>query len=114
MFAVIFEVTPLNEGRDGYLALAARLKSLLDNQPGLVSIERFQSLVQEDKLLSLSFWEDDASIGEWRNIMDHRSAQKKGKTALFKSYRIRVARIVRDYSDNDRDHAPGDSNQALL
>ncbi len=91
MYAVIFEVTPPEAGKK-YLEFAANLRKFLKNQPGFISIERFQSLVEENKVLSLSFWEDEASIETWRNVMDHRTAQKSGKDALFKSYRIRPLR----------------------
>ena len=79
-------------------------------QEGFISIERFQSLVEEGKILSLSFWEDEEAIKKWRNVMEHRVAQKKGKYELFESYRIRVAEVVRDYSKTDRNGAPSDSN----
>lgn len=112
MFAVIFEVTPEQEGKESYLQLAAGLRSFLENRDGFISIERFQSLVDESKLLSLSFWRDEAAIESWRNLLEHRMAQKQGKEVLFKSYRIRVAEVVRDYTDSDRNQAPADSLQA--
>lgn len=111
MYAVIFEVTPTTEGKDEYLKIAAELRDLLVNLDGFISIERFQSLVEEKKILSLSFWRDEESIAKWRNLLDHRSAQKAGKSALFESYRIRVAQVVRDYSDSKRDEAPNDSKR---
>jgi len=114
MYAVIFEVKPTEAGKADYLKFAANLRKFLENRPGFISIERFQSLVEENKVLSLSFWEDEASIEAWRNVADHRAAQKRGKGALFESYRIRVARVVRDYTDSDRDNAPVDSNASLL
>jgi len=116
MFAVIFEVKPTIRGKENYLNLAAGLKPLLEDQEGLLSIERFQSLVDEGKLLSLSFWSDEAAIAAiaaWRNVVEHRLAQKQGKEALFQSYRIRVAEVVRDYTDTERDEAPEDSKQRL-
>ena len=109
MFAVIFEVKPTKEGKKEYLEIAAYLRKFLENQEGLISIERFQSLTEEDKILSLSFWQDEEAITKWRNVLEHRSAQKKGKSQLFQSYRIRVAEVVRDYSKNERKQAPKDS-----
>ncbi len=103
MFGVIFEVKPTEAGKAEYLQLAANLKTLLENQTGCISIERFESLVEKGKLLSLSFWEDEASIESWRNMLENRSAQNSGKNALFDSYRIRVAEVIRDYTDSDRD-----------
>jgi len=114
MYAVIFEVTPKQDGKAQYLEFAANLRKFLENRPGFIAIERFQSLIDENKILSLSFWEDEASIEAWRNVMEHRTAQKRGKDSLFESYRIRVAQVVRDYTDSARGSAPADSNNALL
>lgn len=112
MFAVIFEVTPKQEGKESYLQLAAGLRSFLENRDGFISIERFQSLSDQNKLLSLSFWRDETAIESWRNLLEHRLAQKQGKESLFESYRIRVAEVVRDYTDSDRTQAPEDSVRA--
>ena len=113
MIAVIFEVIPKEEGKSEYLKIAAKLRSFLENRDGFISIERFQSLTEEGKILSLSFWRDENSIAEWRNVLEHRNAQKKGKESLFRSYRIRVAEVVRDYTETDRNEAPADSKSAL-
>jgi heme-degrading monooxygenase HmoA len=113
MLAVIFEVIPTEEGKPVYLKIAAKLRSFLENRDGFISIERFQSLTEEGKILSLSFWRDENSIAEWRNVLEHRNAQKKGKEFLFRSYRIRVAEVIRDYTGTDRNEAPADSKSAL-
>lgn len=113
MYAVIFEVIPSQQGQEEYLQLADGLRSFLENCDGFISIERFQSLVDDNKLLSLSFWRDEESITTWRNLLEHRLAQQKGKDALFQSYRIRVAEVVRDYTGVQRDEAPVDSNTYL-
>lgn len=109
MIAVIFEVTPSNEGKQEYLDIAARLREHLKEIPGFISIERFQSLNDENKILSLSFWKDEAAIARWRNLAQHRAAQAKGRRTLFEHYRIRVGHVVRDYSLEDRAQAPDDS-----
>lgn len=113
MLAVIFEVTPTVEGKAEYLEIAAELKTFLEGRDGFISIERFQSLVDEQKILSLSFWRDEEAVMAWRNLMEHREAQRKGKHQLFKSYRIRVAEVVRDYTADLREEAPADSNEVL-
>ncbi|MBF0383278.1 MAG: antibiotic biosynthesis monooxygenase [Magnetococcales bacterium] len=113
MFAVIFEVTPTTDGKKEYLEIAAELRKFLTKQKGFISIERFQSLVDENKILSLSFWQDEEAIKLWRNVIEHRSAQHLGKTKLFDSYRIRVANVVRDYTKHKRCEAPEDSNSTL-
>ena len=110
MIAVIFEVTPTEEGKQEYLEIAACLREYLIKMPGFISIERFQSLAEPEKLLSLSFWENEDSITKWRNLEVHRNAQSKGRNQLFKEYRIRVCNVARDYTLTARNEAPSDSN----
>ncbi|WP_108127443.1 antibiotic biosynthesis monooxygenase family protein [Saccharospirillum mangrovi] len=108
MIAVIFEALP-NAGRqDDYLAAAERLRAQLINQPGFISIERFQSLTKPTKLLSLSFWQDETAVRLWREQSDHRQAQAAGRTEIFTDYRLRVAQVLRDYGRFDREEAPAD------
>ena len=109
MIAVIFEVIPTQEGRQAYLDHAAALAPLLGGIDGFLSIERFQSLADPGKLLSLSFWRDEAAIAVWRNLEQHRAAQNAGRTGLFAGYRLRIAGVVRDYGLADREQVPADS-----
>ncbi|MEY9782071.1 antibiotic biosynthesis monooxygenase family protein [Sinorhizobium fredii] len=111
MIAVIFEVLPAEGERDTYLGLAADLRPLLDGIDGFISIERFQSLVDPNKLLSLSFWRDEAAVKAWRNGAEHRAAQAAGRNGVFADYRLRIAAVVRDYGLNERHEAPSDSRQ---
>ena len=113
MLAVICEVWPTESGRSEYLSIATSLREFLKDRPGFISIERFQSIAEQNKVLSLSFWENEEAIQEWRNLFEHRIAQKKGKSELFAKYRIRVAQVVRDYTESERTHAPSDSNAQL-
>ncbi len=109
MIAVIFEVT-LAEGKtEQYLDIATNLRPLLEDIDGFISIERFSSLTNEGKLLSLSFWRDEKAIEAWRNIESHRLAQEKGRGGVFADYRLRVANVCRDYGISDREQAPLDS-----
>ena len=109
MFAVIFEVYPETETFDEYLDIAAQLRPELEKIDGFISIERFSSLVEEGKLLSLSFWRDEKAIENWRKLESHRAAQAQGRNRLFKDYRLRVARVSRDYGLHSREQAPTDS-----
>jgi len=109
MIAVIFEVCLHDEHRQEYFDIAAELRPLLQQIDGFISIERFESLTQAGKLLSLSFWRDEAAIAEWRNLEEHRRAQAKGRKSIFSSYRLRIATVERDYGLLERDHAPEDS-----
>ncbi|MES2015022.1 MAG: antibiotic biosynthesis monooxygenase [Pseudomonadota bacterium] len=109
MIAVIFEVCPHPEAKDDYLGIAARLAPLLATMDGFISIERFQSLSQPDKILSLSFWRDEEAVKQWRNTEEHRAAQSQGRGGIFADYRLRIASVVRDYGLNERAQAPADS-----
>jgi heme-degrading monooxygenase HmoA len=109
MIAVIFEVTPKAERKQDYLDIAASLRPTLETIDGFISIERFQSLVNPGKILSLSFWRDEAAVQAWRNVEGHRRAQAKGRAEIFADYRLRIAGVVRDYGMTERAEAPADS-----
>jgi len=112
MIAVIFEVWPAEGERQHYLDLAAALRADLDNIDGFLSIERFQSLVDPEKLLSLSFWRDEGAVQKWRNQPSHRATQSLGRNGVLGNYRLRVAQVLRDYGLYERQEAPGDSRKA--
>jgi heme-degrading monooxygenase HmoA len=106
MIAVIFEVEPSEDGHAAYLAHAARLGPMLGQVDGFLSVERFQSLSNPRKLVSLSFWRDEASVRAWREHADHRATQAAGRAGIFDDYRLRVANVVRDYGLYERREAP--------
>lgn len=106
MIAVIFEVEPGAGRKEDYLAIAAELFPKLDAIDGFISIERFASLSCPDKLLSLSFWRDEEAVASWRNLSEHREAQREGREGIFKDYRLRVANVLRDYGMAERAEAP--------
>jgi len=111
MIAVIFEVEP-RPGRQGdYLEIASQLRPMVDEIDGFISIERFESLTQPGRILSLSFWRDEDAIAEWRNIAEHRQAQQEGRDGIFSNYRLRIAQVVRDYGMHERDETPEDSRR---
>jgi heme-degrading monooxygenase HmoA len=109
MIAVIFEVWPKPEHRQEYLDLAAELKPILETIDGFISVERFESLTQKGKILSVSFFRDEAAVAAWRNVAEHRKSQGKGRATIFENYRIRIASVIRDYGMNDRAQVPQDS-----
>jgi heme-degrading monooxygenase HmoA len=112
MIAVIFEALPHPGRKDAYLDAAARLRPLLEQIDGFVSIERFESLTTPGKILSLSLWRNEDAVREWRNVEDHRRIQAVGRQSIFADYRLRVAQVIRDYGMNDRAQAPEDSQRA--
>ena len=114
MLAVIFEVIPAPGRKQQYLELAAQLRPELEEIDGFISVERFASLTNESKLLSLSFWRDEDAVRRWRNFAGHREAQARGRSGVFAEYRLRVAGVIRDYGMNDRAGAPQDSRSVHL
>ena len=112
MIAVIFEVVPAPGRKQEYLDLAGQLRPELEKIDGFISVERFASITDERKLLSLSFWRDEDAVKRWRTLESHRAAQARGRDGIFAQYRLRVAGVVRDYGMNERDEAPKDSRQA--
>ena len=109
MIAVIFEVWPKGPRKQDYLNIAAELRPLLEKIDGFISIERFESLYEPGKILSLSFFRDEAAVNAWRNTIEHRRAQSKGRHEIFANYRLRVASVIRDYGMDEREQVPGDS-----
>ncbi len=109
MIAVIFEVELAAGQTDTYLSIAADLRPLLETIDGFISVERFQSLTDSDKILSLSFFRDEAAVREWRNLSEHRAGQTAGRSGVFQNYRLRVTQVIRDYGVDDREQAPPDS-----
>jgi heme-degrading monooxygenase HmoA len=112
MIAVLFEVWPAEGKMQHYLDLAAALRDELSRIEGFESIERFESLSEPGKLLSLSFFRDEEAVAEWRNSTRHRATQSKGRSGVFSDYRLRVAHVIRDYGQTDRVQAPSDSRVA--
>lgn len=112
MIAVIFEVEPAEGKRDTYLDIAAAMRPLVDQVEGFLGVERFESLTTPGKMLSLSFFEDEAAVERWRTLTAHRGAQSKGRGGVFADYRLRVAHVIRDYGMFDRTDAPEDSRAA--
>ena len=110
MIAVLFEVQLASGRTDDYLAEAAALRDELESIDGFVSVERFQSLADPHKLLSLSYWRDEAAVARWRTRERHREAQERGRAGVFADYRLRVAQVIRDYGMHERRaEAPADS-----
>ena len=109
MIAIIFEATPKSNKRADYLELAGKMRPLIEGVEGFISVERFQSLTNPEKLLSISFFEDEAAVDRWRKLAAHRRVQSKGRKEIFDDYRIKALQVLRDYGMTDRDEAPEDS-----
>lgn len=103
MIAVLFEadVAPAQQAR--YLQLAAELKPLLADIEGFISIERFQSLTTQGKILSLSWWQNEEAVLQWKSNVMHKAAQEEGRQSIFAFYRIRIMQLAREYSSEHRE-----------
>ena len=113
MIAIIFESWPRADRAQAYLEAAARLKPLVEAQDGFISIERFESVTQPGKFVSISYWRDEEAVRKWRNVEEHRRVQEASRKSIFTDYRLKVAKVLRDYGkDADRADAPGDSRAA--
>lgn len=111
MIAVIFEVLPAQGQERTYLDIAAELRPELEETAGFISVERFQSLSDPEKILSLSFFENEDAVRRWRGLAQHRAAQGKGRAGVFRDYRLRVAQVMHDYGKSDRAETPADSKK---
>ena len=109
MIAVIFEFTPAEGRFPEYMKLVDTLREDLAKAEGFISLERFESITSKGKFVSLQFWRDEESVRKWRTLQKHREAQKKGRAGIFKSYRLRIAQVTRDYTLDERAQAPKDS-----
>ena len=109
MIAIIFELMPAEGQKDAYLDIAATMRPMVEEVEGFISVERFQSLTNPDKLLSISFFEDEDAVLRWRKLAAHRNAQSKGRNGIFSDYRLRVCHVLRDYGMFERDQVPEDS-----
>jgi heme-degrading monooxygenase HmoA len=109
MIAVIFEFTPAEGRFPEYMKLVDTLRADLAQADGFISLERFESITKPGKFVSLQFWRDEEAVRKWRNLQQHREAQKKGRAGIFASYRLRIASVIRDYEMEKRDQAPKDS-----
>jgi heme-degrading monooxygenase HmoA len=111
VIAVIFEFTPRDGRFADYKALAEGLADDVRNADGFLSIERFESVSNKGKFVSLSFWRDEEAVRKWRTLQKHREAQRQGRGSIFASYRLRVAQVMRDYTMDERSQTPKDSVQ---
>ena len=109
MIAVIFEFTPAEGRFPEYMDLVGQLKQHLDKADGFISLERFESITTPGKFVSLQFWRDEEAVRKWRNLQQHREAQKQGRAGIFSAYRLRISKVIRDYGMDERSQAPADS-----
>ena len=106
MIAVIFEFWPREGQTERYLDMAGEMRREVEQIDGFLSVERFESIYEKGKFVSLSFWRDEQAVQAWREQLQHRAVQKLGRNEIFAKYRLRVASVLRDYGPDDRGQAP--------
>ena len=94
-YAVIFSST-LADDAEGYGAMADRMVALAREQEGFIDVES-ASRTSDGFGITVSYWRDLESIRKWKSVSEHAAAQKMGRDAFYRSYRLRVARIEREY-----------------
>lgn len=109
MIAMIFEFWVNDDELDAYTRMSGNMRQLVDGIDGFISVERFRSEADPNKILALGFFRDEAAVQAWRNLPAHRQAQALGREKFFSHYRLRMAEVVRDYDMQQRDEAPADS-----
>ncbi|TKB49626.1 antibiotic biosynthesis monooxygenase family protein [Ferrimonas aestuarii] len=97
MIAVLFEASAVEGKQDRYFQLAEQLKPLLSDIDGFISIERFRSTTNPNKFISLSWWQHETAIKQWKQNVHHKLAQEEGKSAIFSRYKINVLTSSREY-----------------
>lgn len=93
MYAVIFRAE-VNTLDDAYIENAKHLRQLAFSRYGCID---FVSSYEAGVEIAISYWKDEASIALWKQDIEHLAAQKNGRNSWYKSYRVQVAKIVRDY-----------------
>ena len=106
MIVVVFEVTVKEGVGQRYFDLAAELRPELEKIDGFLSVERFESLTNPGKYVSLSFWRDEEAVKTWKAHAGHALAQDEGRREVFADFRISVAEIGRQYTLADRKPPP--------
>ena len=94
-YAVIFSST-LSDNAEGYGEMAARMVELAKAQDGFLGVES-AARTSAGFGITVSYWRDLESIKKWKAQSEHAAAQRMGRDAFYKNYRLRVARVERDY-----------------
>ena len=98
MIVVLFEFEPDPSYEDRYFELAGLLRESIEKIEGFISVERFESVSESGRFISVSTWKDLDAVKRWREHLEHAATQNEAKDrGIFRNYRIRVAEVIRDY-----------------
>ncbi len=98
MVIVVFQFSTKPNMSDEYFKEVDLLNKELKNEKGFISAERYKSNTYKDSYVSISTWKDKKAVEKWHQNKKHQLSQNKGKAEIFKSFRIRVAEVYKDYS----------------
>ncbi|MDI5921175.1 antibiotic biosynthesis monooxygenase [Halomonas sp. LR5S13] len=93
-YAVIFS-SHRTEGDNGYSAMARHMMALAAEQPGFLGVES----VREELGITVSYWESLEAIKHWKRNAEHLEAQRRGHQQWYSSFRVRIAKVERDYGN---------------
>lgn len=95
-YAVIF-TSLQSEDVQGYQEMAERMEHLAKKQPGYLGFES----AREGLGIAVSYWKDQNSLSAWKANVEHQAAQKMGREKWYVRYKVRIAQVERDYSDQE-------------
>lgn len=91
-YAVIFTSTQ-SENASGYSEMAVKMEQLAQKQHGYLGMDHARS----DTGITISYWETEAAILQWKNNLEHLKAQEQGRATWYNSYSIRICKVEREY-----------------
>lgn len=109
VLVVLGEIWVADGGEQEYLALAEGLRDAVSRIDGFIAMERFTSVSEVGKIMSVSYWRDEEAVAAFRNLPANRAAETRARAGLFRDYRVLVAGVTRDYGLQQRAEAPADS-----
>jgi heme-degrading monooxygenase HmoA len=93
-WAVIFTSVRTDLEPEAYAAMSEAMEALARQQPGFLGVESAREAVG----ITVSYWQDEASILAWKAVLKHRAAQAAGRDRWYSAYTTRIARVGRDYT----------------
>jgi heme-degrading monooxygenase HmoA len=92
-YAVIFTSIRKNEDEESYQKMAQKMSNLVAKQEGFLG----QESARENVGITVSYWKDLDSIKKWKENSQHLFAQEQGKNKWYKSYKVRICKVEREY-----------------
>jgi heme-degrading monooxygenase HmoA len=88
MVVVLFRSRLRDDCPPSYGPLAERMVELAQAMPGFVSFRHYAA--DDGERISVIEFESDAHVKAWREHVEHREAQRRGRDEFYAWYRIQV------------------------